>query len=79
VIHASRLDAGLDITRELLAKNQVLTADRSGERKITSFENADCAPGAPNAGAALELRKLRATCGSKVAALCLVSSWLMLT
>jgi hypothetical protein len=30
VIHASGLDATLDITRELLAKNQVLSADRSG-------------------------------------------------
>jgi len=29
VIHPSGLDATLDITRELLAKNQVLSADRS--------------------------------------------------
>jgi hypothetical protein len=30
VIHASGLDTTLNITRELLAKNQVLSADRSG-------------------------------------------------
>ena len=30
VIHASRFDTALDVTRELLAKNQVLSTDRAG-------------------------------------------------
>ena len=46
VIQASGFDTALDITRELLAKNQVLSADRAGRRKneTTSLRTSKATP-----------------------------------